>query len=160
MEASLPADTRIAFVVSRFNEEITDGLLSGGRQVLRDAGVADTHAEVFRVPGAWEIPLVADQLARHNSSRQHKWSAIVCLGCVIRGQTSHDQHINRFVSMALGELGLKHQMPITFGILTVENRQQAIERSGGSVANRGAEATHAALDLLRTLASIRADSAR
>ena len=150
MGQTFAADTKIAFVVSRFNTEITDGLLAGGQEVARENGLTETQWQVIRVPGAWEIPLVADELARSG-----KYTAIVCLGCVIRGQTSHDQHINRFVSLALGNLGLEHRLPITFGILTVENRQQACERSGGDVANRGSEATAAALELIHTLRQIR-----
>lgn len=147
----LDKNSKFAFVVSRFNEEITENLLGGGKDVLTQAGISQDNIEVFRVPGAWEIPLIAEELA---NSETH-YSAIVCLGCVIKGQTSHDEHINRFVSLALGELGMEYRIPITFGILTVNNHQQAVDRSGGSVANRGAEATHAAVEMCRLLDTIR-----
>ena len=133
---------KFAIVVSRFNEEITGNLLSGASQALVEKGVDDSQIDVVFVPGAWEIPLIVKRLAKSAS-----YQAVICLGAVIKGQTSHDQHINHFVSTALGNLGLEFEIPITFGILTVENRQQAIDRSGGSVANRGTDAALAAIEM-------------
>ncbi len=135
-------DKKFAIVVAKFNEEITGNLLSGAVEALTAAGVQDQHIDVARVPGAWEIPLVAKKLAGRSA-----YHAIICLGAVIRGQTSHDQHINHFVSTALGNLGLEFGIPITFGILTCNDRQQAIDRAGGSVANRGTDAALAAIEM-------------
>jgi 6,7-dimethyl-8-ribityllumazine synthase len=135
-------DRHFAIVVSNFNAKITENLLSGAIQILQNSGIGDDKITVARVPGAWEIPLVAQKLARSN-----RFAAIVCLGCVIRGQTSHDQHINHFVSNSLGKLGLEFDLPITFGILTCESRQQAEDRSGGTKGNRGADAAEAALQM-------------
>ena len=140
---------KFAIIVARFNEQITENLLAGAVKALTSAGVDDGQIDVARVPGAWEIPLVARKLAQRSD-----YSAVICLGAVIRGQTSHDQHINHFVSTALGNLGLEFGIPITFGILTCENRQQAIDRSGGSVANRGTDAALAAIEMCDLIESI------
>ena len=142
-------DKKFAIVVARFNESITKNLLSGAVQALTEGGVKDANIDTVRVPGAWEIPLVAKRLTEKSN-----YSAVICLGAVIRGETSHDQHINHFVSTALGNLGLETGIPIAFGILTCNNRQQAIDRSGGAVANRGTDAALAALEMVSVMDSI------
>jgi 6,7-dimethyl-8-ribityllumazine synthase len=133
-------DGRYAVVVSRFNQSITERLLDGAVQTLVSHGVPDDHIDVAWVPGAFEIPTVASRLA---SAGRHV--AILCLGAVIRGQTTHDQYINRAVSMALAQLGTQYKMPVMFGILTCETLQQAIARSGGSAATTGKDDAQAHL---------------
>lgn len=135
-----------AIVVSRYNESITGKLLQGALQTLQAAGVDDQAITVAWVPGAWEIPLVAQRLAH---SRQ--FAAVLCLGAVIRGETTHDQHINRQVSLSLGQLSLTSGIPIAFGVLTCNSLEQAIHRAGGNVGNKGIEAALAALEMVTLL---------
>lgn len=140
---------RYAIVVARYNETITGRLLDGAVQTLLGAGVPDESVDVVHVPGAFEIPVVADRLA---GSRHYR--AVICLGAVIRGETTHDQHINRAVSLSLVESARQWGIPVLFGVLTCETVEQAIHRSGGNVGNKGAECAAAALemvDLLRQL---------
>jgi len=140
---------RWALVVSRYNESVTSRLLEGARTTLAARGVADEAIDVVWVPGAFELPLVADRLAGSGL-----YLAVLALGAVIRGQTTHDQHINRAVSMALMDAGLRTGVPVMFGLLTCESLEQAIHRAGGNMGNKGAECAEAALemvDLLRQL---------
>ena len=140
------ANGRFAIVVSRYNDTITRRLLEGAIQTLQSHGIADEQMLVAWVPGAWELPVVAQRLARGGEFR-----AILCLGAVIRGETSHDQHINRQVSLSLGRLALDHGLPILFGLLTCETMEQAIHRAGGNVGNKGAECALAALEMVSLL---------
>ncbi len=142
-------DARIAIVVSRYNQSITEKLLGGAVETLLSNGVTDEHIDVARVPGAWEIPVVATRLARSK-----RYAAVLCLGAVIKGETSHDQHINRFVSDSLGKLGLETGLPVLFGVLTCNTLEQAIHRSGGNVGNKGVECAEAALEMVQLLAKL------
>ena len=137
---------RFAIVVSRYNESITAKLLAGAIETLTSRGVAPEALDVFWVPGAWEIPLVAQRLARPD-----QYAAVVCLGAVIRGETTHDEHINRQVSLSLGRIALESGVPVPFGILTCNSLEQAIHRSGGNVGNKGAECAEAALEMATLL---------
>ena len=139
-------DGRIAIVVSRFNESITRRLLDGAVQTLTSSGVADDSIDVAWVPGAFEIPLIADRLAGSGI-----YVAVLCLGAVIRGETTHDQHINRAVSLGLTEAALRSGIPVLFGILTCETVEQAIHRAGGNVGNKGADCATAALEMVGLL---------
>lgn len=136
------AGLQFAIVVSRYNDTITCKLLDGAVQTLQTHGVADEAIDVAWVPGAWEIPLVADRLARSG-----RYAAVVCLGAVIRGETTHDQHINRQVSLSLGRTALQTGVPVLFGVLTCNSLEQAIHRSGGNVGNKGVECAAAALEM-------------
>ena len=129
-------------VVSRYNESVTSKLLAGALETFQTAGVTEDRLEVVWVPGAWEIPIAAQRLA---ATRRH--AAIICLGAVIRGETTHDQHINRSVSQSLAWLALQFDVPIQFGLLTCQSLEQAIHRSGGSVGNKGVECAQAALEM-------------
>ena len=140
----LPASTRIAIVVSSYHDSITEKMLDASRAKLIAAGLTEKQIEIVRVPGAWEIPLAAKWIADSK-----KFAAIIALGAVIKGDTSHDQHINRFVSLSLGQLGLASGIPVAFGVLTCNNLSQARERSGGKLGNKGSEAAEAALAMLR-----------
>ena len=133
---------RFAIVVARYNESITSKLLAGALEAFVAADVPEDEIEVLWTPGSFEIPIVADRLARCR-----KYSAVVCLGAVIRGETTHDQHINRSVSHFLMEIGVRTGVPVLFGILTCETMEQAIHRAGGNLGNKGAEAAKAALEM-------------
>lgn len=140
---------RLAVVVSRYNETVTSRLLTGALEMLASHGVADDAVDLAWVPGAFEIPLVADRLARSG-----RYAAVICLGAVIRGETTHDQHINHAVSRGLYEASVESGVPVLFGVLTCDTLEQAIHRSGGNHGNKGAECAAAALemaDLLRQL---------
>lgn len=143
-----PAD-RLAIVVSRWNESITQRLLDGAVSTFVSRGIPDENLDVAWVPGAWEIPLVAQRLA---DSRRYR--AILCLGAVIRGETTHDQHINRAVSTAIGQIALDSGIPILFGILTCETMEQAIHRAGGNIGNKGSECAEAALQMIGLLKNL------
>jgi 6,7-dimethyl-8-ribityllumazine synthase len=154
-EGRLTASTaRFGIIVSRYNETITRRLLEGAVATLTAAGVADDAIDVAWVPGAFEIPLVASRLAQSG-----KYAGVLCLGAVIRGETTHDQHINRAVSNELARAAVDSQVPVLFGILTCDTLEQAIHRAGGNVGNKGAECAEAALqmaDLLSQLPTSRA----
>jgi 6,7-dimethyl-8-ribityllumazine synthase len=130
--AAAPSQSRFAIVVSRFNESITSRLLEGAVQTLAAHGVADERIDVAWTPGAFEIPTVADRLAQGG-----RYAAVICLGAVVRGETTHDQHINRAVSTALCEIGVHYGLPVLFGLLTCNTLEQAIARSGGPAATSG-----------------------
>lgn len=138
-------------MVARYNESITSRLLEGALAAFAQHGVADDAIDVAWVPGAFEIPLVADLLA---GSRNYR--AVVCLGAVIRGETTHDQHINRVVSLGLADSARQWGIPVLFGVLTCDTLEQAIHRSGGNAGNKGSECAVAAVEmanLLRELSS-------
>jgi 6,7-dimethyl-8-ribityllumazine synthase len=140
---------RFAIVVSRYNEHITSKLLAGAVAALGRAGIADEAVDVAWVPGAWEIPLAAQRLVRSG-----RYAAVLCLGAVIKGETTHDEHINRQVSLSLGALALETGIPIPFGVLTCNTLEQAIHRSGGNIGNKGEECAAAALEMVRLLAKL------
>jgi 6,7-dimethyl-8-ribityllumazine synthase len=152
---------RFALIVARFNQSITSRLLEGAIETLRQRGGADGSIDVFWVPGAFEIPTVAGRLARGG-----KHAAILCLGAVIKGETTHDEHINRAVSLSLAELGATAGVPVLFGVLTCNTLEQAIARSGGAagtrgkdqpgsrIGNKGAECAEAALEMVDLLNKI------
>jgi 6,7-dimethyl-8-ribityllumazine synthase len=141
-----PEDARFAIVVSKYNDSITTKLLAGAVETLRSHHVVDEAIDVAWVPGAWEIPLVADRLAKTN-----RYAAVICLGAVIRGETTHDQHINRHVSISLGKTSLECGLPVLMGVLTCNSLEQAINRSGGAVGNKGVECAEAALEMVSLL---------
>jgi len=148
-DSSSPPKCKYAVVVSRYNESITRNLLRGAVETLAARGVADDDVDVVWVPGAWEIPLVARRLAE-----SARYGAILCLGAVIRGETTHDEHINRQVSLNLGKIALDTGVPVLFGVLTCNSLEQAINRSGGSAGNKGVECAEAALEMVSLLAKL------
>ena len=147
--ADLTPDDRFAIVVARWNESITSKLLEGAVRALVDNGVADDAIYVAWVPGSFEIPLVAQRLADSGA-----YSAVLCLGAVIRGETSHDLHINRAVSLAISQIALTANVPVLFGVLTCETMEQAIERAGGKAGNKGAECAEAAIHMVGLLRNL------
>jgi 6,7-dimethyl-8-ribityllumazine synthase len=147
--AALSPHDRFAIVVSRWNESVTKRLLDGAVAALLEQGVDDGEIDVAWVPGSWEIPLAAKRLAE---SGRH--CAVICLGAVIRGETTHDQHINRAVSLAISELSLSANIPVLFGVLTCETMEQAIHRAGGNVGNKGRECALAAVQMVGLLKNL------
>jgi 6,7-dimethyl-8-ribityllumazine synthase len=147
-----PPPGRFGVVVARYNESITRRLLAGATETLAAHGVADADIEVAWVPGAFEIPLVAARMA--NSRR---YLAVLCLGAVIRGETTHDQHINQAVSQQLASLAVESQVPVMFGVLTCNSLEQAIQRAGGSVGNKGSECAEAAIQMANLLEQMKSE---
>lgn len=140
---------RVAIVVSTYNDSITGKLLTGSLETLASRGIEEGHVDVAKVPGAWEIPLAAAVMARSGN-----YAAVICLGCVIRGETTHDVHINTQVSQTLGNLALECELPVAFGVLTCNTVEQAISRAGGAVGNKGVEAAEAALEMMGLLRNL------
>jgi len=158
---SASSGCKFAIVVSRFNQSVTSGLLNGAVETLKEHGVPDEQIDVFWVPGAFEIPTVAARLAAAG-----RYAAILCLGAVIRGETSHDRHINRAVSLALSRIGLRYGLPVLFGVLTCDTLEQALARSGKATAtadknhssspkgNKGVDCALAALEMANLLTKL------
>ena len=140
---------RYAAVVARYNESLTSKLLDGAVQTLVEHGVDADAIDVARVPGAWEIPLAARRLAESG-----RYDAILCFGVVIRGETTHDRQINRAVSLGLAEVSLAARIPVLFGVLSCNTREQAIDRCGGKVGNKGTECSEAALEMVALLKNL------
>ena len=146
----LAGDIRVAIVVSRFNELITDRLLTGAIDTFRRHGVTDDRIMVVRVPGAFEIPLPAKRLAESGN-----FSAVVCLGAVIQGETSHHEYINHPMASAIMQASLSSGVPVTFGVLTCSSMDQALDRAGGKAGNKGIEASLAAIETINLLAQMK-----
>jgi 6,7-dimethyl-8-ribityllumazine synthase len=142
---------RVAIVAARFNEEMTTGLLAGAEEALAEAGVRGDDVAVFHVPGAFEIPLAAMHAAESGS-----FDAVICLGCLIKGDTMHFEYIAEAVSHGIMRVGLNTGVPIAFGVLTALTDEQAHERSRRGPGNKGAEAARAAVDMARLLPSLKA----
>ena len=133
----------VFIVASRYNESICDQLVKGAIETFSEAGFEASAIKVVRVPGAWELPAIVSQVL------SGKTVGVVALGCVIKGETTHDQHINRAVSSSLMQLGLDSGLPVGFGLLTCNTLEQAIQRSGGNVGNKGNEAAEAVVEMMR-----------
>ena len=133
---------RFAIVVSRFNEAITSGLLSGARAALATAGVKDSDVRLVHVPGAFEIPAAALRLARTG-----EFDAIIALGCLIKGDTMHFEYIAEAASQGIMDVSVATGVPVSFGVLTTMTEEQAIARSAAGDGNKGAEAARAAIEM-------------
>ena len=140
---------KFAIVVSRFNEFITSKLLGGALDTLKRHETPDENISVFWVPGAFEIPLVAKKCAESK-----KFDAVICLGAVIRGATTHYDYVCNEVSKGIAQVGLQTELPVIFGIVTTENIQQAIERAGTKSGNKGADAAISAMEMANLLKSV------
>ena len=136
------AGYRFAIVVSRFNEAITEGLLNGARAVLESAQVRGDDITLIRVPGAFEIPITAHRLAESG-----RFDAIICLGCVIKGDTMHFEYIASAVSQGILDVGTATGVPVTFGVLTTLTDEQAALRAADGPENKGREAALAAVEM-------------
>ena len=133
---------KFCIIVSRFNEFICSKLLSGAIDELKRHGVADDNIDVVWCPGAFEIPLVAKKFAKTN-----KYSAIIALGAVIKGSTSHYDYVCAEVSKGVASVGLETEVPVIFGVLTTDNIEQAIERAGTKSGNKGSDAAKSAIEM-------------
>ncbi len=138
------AGLKIALVVSRFNEAITSRLESGAVDCLLRHGSKDDDLTIFRVPGAWEIPIVAAKLAT-----TARFDAVVCLGALIRGGTAHFDLIAAEVAKGVAQAAMASQVPVTFGVITAETLEQAVERAGSKQGNKGWDAALAAIEMAR-----------
>ena len=141
---------RIAIVVSRFNEPVTSGLKRGALAYLAEQGIKVAEGDIYPAPGAFEIPLIAQTLAK---SKQY--DGVVCLGCVIKGDTAHFEFISLGSTYGLMQTTLKMEMPITFGVITTYTDEQAIARSRDDAHNKGREAAAACVETLETMAAIK-----
>jgi 6,7-dimethyl-8-ribityllumazine synthase len=135
---------RFAIVVSRFNEEITEGLLQGARERLAEASVATENVTVIHVPGAFEIPIAGQRLGESG-----EYDAIICLGCLIKGETMHFEYIAEAASHGIMQAAAATGVPMAFGVLTTLTEEQAVERSRSGPDNKGREAAAAALEMAK-----------
>jgi len=139
-------DQRFVILASRFNEFVVDALVRGALDTLRRHGASDKQVEIVRVPGAYDMPLVARRLA---ASR--RYDAIIALGAVIRGQTPHFDYVASECAAGLSRVAAETGIPVAFGVLTTETVEQAIDRAGGKAGNKGADAAATALELVNLL---------
>ena len=144
------AKQRFAIVVSRFNEFISSRLLAGAIDALERHGCQPADITVIWVPGAWELPLTAKKAAATG-----RFEAVLCLGCVVRGETPHFDYIAAEVSKGVAAVALEAAIPVVFGVLTTDTIEQAIERSGTKSGNKGREAAQAALELIDLYAQMK-----
>lgn len=135
-------EKRFGIVVSRFNSFITERLLEGALDALKRNQVFDDHISIAKVPGAFEIPLIAKKMAE-----SEKFDAVICLGAVIRGETTHYDQICNEVTKGIAQIGLQTEKPVIYGIVTTENVEQAINRAGTKAGNKGYDAAMSALEM-------------
>jgi 6,7-dimethyl-8-ribityllumazine synthase len=141
---------KVGIVVSRFNEVITEKLLQGALGALRSHDVADADIQVVWVPGAFELPLVATKFAMSG-----QFDAVITLGCVIRGATTHYDYVCTEAAKGVAKASGKSGIPVMFGVLTTENLEQAFERAGSKAGNKGAEAVLAAIETVSVLKQLK-----
>lgn len=140
---------QIAIITSQFNSEITSKLYEGAFLRLKEHGLEDSNIHSFEVPGAVEIPLIAQRLAM-----AEQFHAIICLGAVIRGETSHYDYVCEQVSQGCQKIMLEFDIPVIFGVLTTEDEEQALARAGGEHGNKGHDAADTALHMIQLMADI------
>lgn len=143
-------EIKVGIVASRFNEFITSKLLSGAMDGLLRHDVEEKDIHVAWVPGAFEIPLIASKMAKSG-----KYDAVICLGAVIRGSTSHYDYVCNEVSKGIAQVSLKSRIPVMFGVLTTENIEQAIERAGTKSGNKGFDCATGAIEMINLMRAIR-----
>lgn len=136
-------DFKIGLVVGRFNEFITSKLLSGAIDCLKRHGVSEDNIEISWVPGAFEIPLIAKKMVEKD-----KYDALICLGAVIKGSTPHFDYVSNEVSKGIAHVSLEKGVPVSFGVLTTDNIEQAIERAGTKAGNKGYDAAMTAIEMV------------
>ena len=140
---------KFGVVVSRFNEFITNKLLSGAQDALKRHDVADEDIDIAWVPGAFEIPVVAKKMAQSN-----KYNAVICLGAVVRGSTPHFEYVASEVSKGIAKISLDTGLPVTYGVVTADTLEQAIERAGTKAGNRGFDAAVDAIEMANLMKNI------
>ena len=143
------AGKRFALVVSRFNEFFSSKLMAGAQDCLIRHGADTEDIEIFRAPGSYELPLVAQKVAESG-----RFDAVVCLGAILRGQTSHFDFVAGEAAKGIAKVGLDTGLPVIFGVITTETVEQAVDRAGARTGNRGAEAALAAIEMVNLLADI------
>lgn len=146
---------RIAIVVSRFNRAVTDNLLEGAREAIARHGVVCSDDDIFAVPGAFELPLLAREAAS-----SPRYDAVVCLGAVIRGETPHFDYVCQEAAAGIARVSIDTGKPVAFGVLTTDDTSQALERAGGAVGNKGYEAVVTVLETLAAIDRVRAATAK
>lgn len=142
-------EVKIGIVAARFNEFITSKLLSGAQDALVRHDVKDDNIDVAWVPGAFEIPLIADKMAKSG-----KYDAVICLGAVIRGNTSHYDYVCGEVSKGIAHVSLESGIPVMFGVVTTENIEQAIERAGTKAGNKGFDVAVGAIEMINLIKNL------
>jgi 6,7-dimethyl-8-ribityllumazine synthase len=147
----LGRDLRFAVLAARFNERVVEGLVRGAVDALRRHGVADKQVEIVRVPGAYDMPMVARRLAQ-----SRRYDAIIALGAVIRGATAHFDYVAGECASGLGRVAAETGVPVAFGVLTTDTADQAMDRAGGKAGNKGADAALAAIELANLLRRLEA----
>ena len=139
-------DEHYAIVVARFNELVTKRLLEGALATFRERGIKADRLTVVWVPGSFELPLIADRLAKSK-----KYAAVCCLGAVIQGETSHHEYINQQMAAGIMRAGLESGIPVLFGVLTCSSMEQALDRAGGKIGNKGSDAALEMVNVLKQL---------
>lgn len=144
-----PPQGNFALVVARFNSLIVEPLLAGALDALARHGVSETSIDVVRVPGSFEIPVVAQRLADSG-----KYAAIICLGAVIKGSTDHYDHVAGAATSGIAQVALKSGLPVIFGVLTCDTLEQALDRAGAKAGNKGYEAATTAIEMVNLMAGL------
>jgi 6,7-dimethyl-8-ribityllumazine synthase len=142
----LARDLRFAFVAARFNDFVVEPLIRGALDALKRHGASDKQIEIVRVPGAFDIPIVARKLAL-----SRRYDALIALGAVVRGQTPHFDYVAGECASGLARIALESGVPIAFGVLTTDTMEQAVDRAGGKAGNKGADAALAAIEMANLL---------
>ena len=143
---------RFAIVASRWNDFISSRLVDGALDAFERLGVAENDVEIYRVPGAFEIPLLAQKIAASG-----KFAAVACVGTIIRGQTPHFEYIAAEVARGIGQAALQTGVPVVFGVITADNMDQAIERAGVKLGNKGFEAATTAVELANLYKTVKSE---
>ena len=144
-----PPPGRFALVAARFNSAVVEPLVAGALDAFRRHGVADESLDVVRVPGSFEIPPVAQRLAKSG-----KYAAVICLGCVIRGDTDHYDHVAGAAASGIAQAALATGVPVIFGILTCDTLEQAVNRAGAKAGNKGFDAALTAIEMVNLLRAL------
>jgi 6,7-dimethyl-8-ribityllumazine synthase len=152
IELKIPPDARVAVVAARWNADIVEALLAGCVARLRSLGIGEANLDVHRVPGAYELPVAAKMCVK---SRRF-YNAVILIGCVIRGDTAHFDYVAGEAARGIQQVGIDSGVPCIFGVLTVENHQQALDRAGGSHGHAGEAAAEAAAEMIALARTIQA----
>ena len=145
----LPPPGRYAIIAARFNDLVVDRLTAGALDALHRHGVTDDRIDIVRVPGAFEIPMIARKLAKGG-----KYAAVICLGCVIRGDTDHYDHVAGAATSGIANAAAESAVPVIFGVLTCDTLEQALHRAGAKAGNKGYEAAATAIEMVNLLAKL------
>jgi 6,7-dimethyl-8-ribityllumazine synthase len=147
----LARDLRFAFIAARFNDFVVEALVRGALDALKRHGAAEKQVEIVRVPGAFDIPIVARKLAL-----SRRYDALIALGAVVRGQTPHFDYVAGECASGLARIALESGVPVAFGVLTTETMEQAVDRAGGKAGNKGVDAALAAIEMANLLRRLEA----